>query len=167
MADNMVPESDLLAVKAKLEKVEKEYQEKLDQLSKQADDHYKNYLSEQATRSKLSEEFESLKKQLEQLSNEKSLREKAEGRIKELESTLLESHRARLSQVYNIPSDKLANKTLTDLTAIEEAIKLVGHTASRFDGGTGSTPVDKSNMSTLERFATEFDELDKRRSRWQ
>jgi len=167
MADNMVPESDLLAVKAKLEKVEKEYQEKLDQLSKQADDHYKNYLSEQATRSKLSEEFESLKKQLEQLSNEKSLREKAEGRIKELESTLLESHRARLSQVYNIPSDKLANKTLTDLTAIEEAIKLVGHTASRFDGGTGSTPVDKSNMSTLERFATEFDELDKRRARWQ
>jgi len=134
----LVPESDLMALKAKLEKETGELQSQLEQAKNLADTHYANLLKEQAQAEAIRAELSEAKKELEELRGLKSLKEQAEAKVAELENKLLDVERQRLIQVYKLPEEKLQGKTLAELKAIEEAIQLVGmRTSSRYATGVG------------------------------
>lgn len=157
----LVPEADLLAIKAKAGKDASELQTQIATLQSKADSHYTNYLSEQAAKDKLAVELAELKKETEQLRPVKGLKEQAEAKVKELEKLLLDVSRKRLIQVYKIPDDKLQGKTLAELSAIEEALRLVGREAGRFDlAGTG-VGAGTEKMSAREKLVAGFTQLRK------
>lgn len=129
----LVPESDLLAVKAAAKKEADVLLAQLNEAKLKADEYYNSLLSEQAAKQALAAELEELKKEVEQLRPLSEAKKQAEKRISELETLLLDATKQRIIQVYKVPEDKLQGKTLAELNAIEEALKLVGREAGRFD----------------------------------
>jgi len=154
----LVPESDLLAVKAGLSKEIEELKSQLNDEKQKADTHYSNLLAERAAKDKLAAELEELRKEVEQLRPLSSAKEQAEKRISELETQLLDVQRKRINQVYRVPEDKLQNKTLAELNAIEEALKLVGREASRFDV-TGAGVGAEGKLSPQDKLRLGFEQL--------
>jgi len=157
----LVPETDLLAVKAKAEKDVGELQSQLDTAKSQSDTHYTNLLSTQAERDKVTAELEELKKEVEQLRPLSADKEGLTKQIKEMEKTLLDVSVKRIAQVYKVPEDKLQGKTLTELNAIEEAFKLTGREAGRFD--IAGTPAGAGEgLSAREKVKQGLEQLSKR-----
>jgi len=154
----LVPESDLMAVKARLEKERAELESKLTEVEQKAEAHYSSLLSERAAREKLAAELEELRKEVEQLRGIEPLKEQAEARAKELEQQLLAVTVKRLSQVYKIPEEKLAGKTLAELNTIEEALKLVGREPGRYDI-TGAGIGAEARMSAMDKIRAGFEQL--------
>lgn len=156
-----VPESDLLAVKARLAKETAEFQVKLDESIKKADAHYTTLLAEQTAKQTAVAELEELKKEVEQLKGSVPLREKAEAKVKELELLLLGVSLKRISEVYKIPAAKLQGKTIAELNSIEEALRLVGREPGRFDiAGTAIGAGEK--LTAQEKIKLGFEQLSKR-----
>lgn len=145
----LVPESDLMAVKARFEKELKEMQSKLAEVSQKADMHYQSLLQEQTAKEKLLGELNELKSQLEYLKGVDEEKNKLSAKLEELNKQLLSVSAKRLAQVYKIPEEKLAGKTLSELNAIEEALKLVGRDSARFDTGTIDTTSRKLSAYEL------------------
>lgn len=157
----LVPESDLIAVKTGKQKEIDELTARLAEANQKADSHYSNLLASQAAKDKIAAELEEAKKEKEQLGQSKTLAEKNEKRVKELEKQLLDVSTQRLIQVYKIPEDKLKGKTLADLSAIEEALKLVGRESSRFDStGAGVSGIE-GKVSAMQKLRSGFDQLEK------
>jgi len=164
MADEdkkMVPESDLMAVKETAKKDLGVLQSQLDEAKSQSDTHYTSLLSTQAERDKVTAELEELKKEVEQLRPLSADKEGLTKQIKEMEKTLLDVSVKRLAQVYKVPEDKLQGKTLAELNAIEEAFKLTGREAGRFDIA-GSAIGAGEGLSAREKVKRGLEELSKR-----
>ena len=153
----LVPESDLLAVKARLKQETEHLKTQLDEASQKADTHYSSLLAEKAAKEKVAAELEELKKEVEQLRPLTAEKEKAVERIKELENLLLDVKMKGLMHVYKIPAEKLSGKTLAELNAIEEALKLVGREAGRFDV-TGAGAGAEAKLSAMEKLKAGFDQ---------
>ena len=160
MADEtkMVPEADLLAVKARLKQETEQLKTQLDEMSQKADTHYSSLLAEKAAKEKVTAELEELKKEAEQLRPLSAAKEQAAKRIKELEDMLLDVKIKSLIQVHKIPAEKLSGKTLAELNAIDEALKLVGREAGRFDV-TGAGIGAGAKLSAMEKLKAGFDQL--------
>ena len=151
----LVPEADLLAVKARLKQETGQLRSQLDEMSQKADTHYSSLLAEKAAKEKVAAELEELKQEVEKLRPLTAEKEQAVGRIKELEKLLLDVRMKGLVQVYKIPAEKLAGKTLAELNAIEEALRLVGREAGRFDI-TGAGAGAEGKLSAIEKLREGF-----------
>ena len=143
----LVPETDLMAVKAQVAKWEEKYNTDTATLKQTADGHYTNLLAAQAAATTVAAELDALKKEAEGLRPLGAEKEKLTKRIGELESLLLDSTRQRVL-LYGVPEDKLKGKTLAELSAIEEAIKLIGVDTKRFDlRGSGSGALSETSSA--------------------
>lgn len=159
--DNTVPESDLLALKAKLEKETGELQAQIVSIQSKADTHYSSLLAEQAAKETIAAELENLKKEVELLRPIKGLKEQTDAQVKELQKRLLDVSTSRLVQVYKIPEDKLKNKTLAELNAIEEALRLVGREPGRFDISGVGVGAGAEKLTAQEKIRLGFEQLRK------
>jgi len=140
-------QADIMALKARLEKEQKEYEQKLQLAQQELEARHQQFLQEQAAKEKLVAELNELKKEVEQLRPLSGLKEASEKKATELENRLLEVVRQRLQEKYKIDPAKLEGKSLEQLELFEEALKLAGiREASRYDTSTlpaGATSVDK------------------------
>jgi chromosome segregation ATPase len=159
----LIPESDLMAYKAKVSKDIDSFKSQLEETKKQADTHYTNLLATQAARDKLAAELEELKKEVEGLRPLSAAKESADKRVKELENQLLEATIRRLVQVHKIPEDKLKGKSFADLSALEEALKLVGRDTSRFDTGVVAGG-GAEKLSAMQKLRAGFEQLQKQKT---
>lgn len=158
----MVPESDLLAVKARLDKETTEWSEKLASALQSADSHHSKLLAEQAAKEKLAAELEELKSEAEKLRGLSPLKEQLEKELAEVHKQLLGASLKRIAQVYKVPEDKLLGKTLAELNLMEETLKLVGRDTGRFDTGATATGVGAAPLTAREKLQAGFEQISKK-----
>jgi len=152
----MVPESDLMAVKASHAKEVESLKNEINAHRQKADEHYQALLKAKVDLEQATSRVGELEKEVNELREIKSLKEQSDARAKELEGQLLDTYRKQLSSTYGIAEDKLQGKSLGDLKAIEEALKLTGRTAGRYDvtAGVPTTP-----MTPEEKIQLGFEQL--------
>jgi len=153
-AERQPTQSDIMALKARLEREQKEYEQKLQQTTQELEARHQQLLQEQAAKEKLAAELNELRKEVEQLRPLSGLKEASEKKATELENRLLEVVRQRLQEKYKIDPAKLEGKSLEQLELYEEALKLAGvREATRYDTSTlpaGTTSVDKIALGIKE-----------------
>jgi hypothetical protein len=155
----MVPESDLLAVKVGLTKqiddVKEASANAINEAKTVADTHYQNLLREKTAR-------EQLENQVKELTPHKERADKLQADVtaisdanKGMETKLRELRIDLISTRYGVAPDSIKEKTLAELTTLEEALKITGGGGKRtYDTGVGSGSGNAGNP-----FAAEMAEI--------
>lgn len=151
-------QSDLQALKAKHEKELTEVTARWGEATQKSEGHYNSLLQEQAAKEKLVAELEGFKKEVVQLKVDKATREQLEKSLKEANAQLLDVSAKRLAQVHGIPVEKLTGKTLAELNSIEEALKLVGRDARKYDVAGPGGEAGAGSLSARQMIKAGFDE---------
>lgn len=144
----MVPESDLLAVKAGKEGLERKLSEAETKLSTLQNQSFVAEARAKALEERLAQ-MEPTAKELEALKPQLSAAQK---RSEELQSRALEYRKRVLAGQYGVAVDSLKDRTMEQLDAVEEALKLVGarggggYAAGGGSGGGSApeTPVERA-----------------------
>ena len=118
----MVPENNLMAVKANLTRVEANLAEVL----QKADSHYQSLLTEKASREAAEGKLVGFQSQLTELEDLKTQLTAAVASREQLESRLLDLRVKSLATEYDVAVDTLKGKKPEELDALEQALKLVG-----------------------------------------
>ena len=132
----VVPETDVMAVKAgtskELDEMKSQVQiakDQLDAVTKHRDETHSNLLQVQAAKEQLEEQIKegvATKTQMEELQTKLT----AEGQVvSSLNTRLLDLKRVNVSTAYGVDVNTLQEKTMEQLESLEEALKLVGKPA--------------------------------------
>ena len=148
----VVPEADLMAVKTGATKEADEVksrlqvsQQQLDAVTRHRDETHSNLLQAQAAKEQLEEQIKegvATKAQMEELQTKLT----ASGQeVGSLNTKLLDLKRVNISAAYGVEASTLQERTMEQLTSLEEALKLVGKPAKPatvdLAGGGGGTAV--------------------------
>ena len=146
----MVPESDLLAVKANLTQTITDLstargeivtnKSEIDRLMGLAQTHQSDATTAKARVEELSPLETQIANSEKSLGAEKARADAAESALSEAQKGLLDLHKRNLTDKYGVEEGKLEGKTLSELATYEEALALIpanGNGRARFDGGGG------------------------------
>jgi hypothetical protein len=162
----MVPESDLLAVKAGKEGLEKKLTEVETALKTKVSDTENKLFTAEAKIKQLEDQLKNVNLTSTELAAVKAKLEVAEKSVTTTTSLLLDYKRQSIAAKYNIPADTLKDKTADQLSLFEEALKaVVGSKGASL--GTGGYAVGtagaggaakESNSDRLKRLISEHEE---------
>jgi len=146
-----VKESDLGAVKAALKEKDSEViklQTDLAGVNTKYDTEHQDLLKERASKSELEKvagESTTLKQQVEDLTKNLAGVKEASGGF---ESKLAERLRSRLTQGFKIDSEKIKDKSLTELESMEQTLALTGYqeTPANYDSKSGVGGYDSNEL---------------------
>ena len=141
----MVPESDLLKVKAASKKAAGEFKTQIDELTSSASEHRANLIKADAAREQLEEKLNkssALATSVEEVQAKLDAETKS---VKELTDKLLAGRRTNITTKFNVPAEKLDGKTEAELDLLEDALGSVPQTTRPANGfatgiATGSPP---------------------------
>ena len=162
----MVPEKDLLAVKAsaerKLEKVKADLQAKVDAAEQELYSEKKSRLTADSSVSKIEKELADAKKASEDVDKLKADLALAEKSGKESSDAVLDLTRRSILSGYEIEEEKLEGKSLEQLKQYEEVLADAGkkrEPGQKFDGGSGGgvSTEGKSGMTLIKEGLAEKD----------
>ena len=160
--DKMVPEKDLLAVKAKVEGLEKQLAEKVTEIEgfkQSSDSNYQLMLNEKASKDVAETKLTELQAQDEKVVELQSQLDAATTRSEGSDSKILGLRKEILAGKYtNVSLESLDGKDLAGLDNLEEALKYVGeHKGSSIDSGGGGGAIP--SMTSKEKMAAGLAEL--------
>lgn len=139
--NKMVPERDLMAIKARAEGLEKALAQATTDLetwkknASEAQDNLRRKEAELASASSSSGNLEVLTSERDALRAQLTATEQ---RLGEATNALLTNQKATISKLYGIPDSALDGKSAEDLKLMQETLELVKAQPSRFDSGSGS-----------------------------
>jgi chromosome segregation ATPase len=159
----MVPERDLLAVKAGADKAKAEYETSVSDYKQKLNDAQQELLKHKATTETLEATVKQLqesaipKEKLDALTKE---RDDARSSVETFKNKTLELRRHNIVLKHKIPLDKVATKSLEELDMFEEALGAVSGNGGNYVGSTttgGVVPSTKLEEAANElRFAREL-----------
>lgn len=169
MFGTMVPEKDLLAVKASKEKVEKQAIEaqtshaaEIEASKVSKEEVRQQLLQTEASVSSLEEAAQKSAGSTEELAAVKQKLEAAEASSAELSGKVLEYRRSTIVAAYNVPADTIADKTIEQLDNYEEALKAVMTTKGlgnyAVGGGGGGAPTPERPIERAKKILQEAEE---------
>jgi len=156
-----ITEKDMMAVKGKLEKAEKQltdakssHKTETEAAESKFNETYQKMLQAEAKVTSLEEQITQSGNSAEELKDVKRKLADAEKSVEGLTSKVLDSRRQTIVATYNIPAESIAEKTMEQLDNYEEALKSVtaakgvGNYAVGGGGGGAATPespLDRAN----------------------
>lgn len=126
----MVPETDIIAVKAAAKKEQEKLKTQIQTEKDAAEVIRQELLKEQAAKEQMEKKLNESSSSLEGLEKVKTELDAANTRSKGLEDRVLEA-RKQVLITYNVPADKLEGKTVEQLDLLEDALKTVGAPAKQ------------------------------------
>lgn len=161
----LVKESDLLAVKGgaaavekRLKEIEETHKTELDSANAKVSDTSNRLLVAEAAKEKLEEQLKQSATSAEDVAGIKKKLEEADKTVAALSQKVLESRRQLIITTFSIPAETVANKTLEQLDAYEEALKAVASArkvgpyalAGGGGGGAPESPMDRAKRIIAE-----------------
>lgn len=161
-SSKMVPESDLLAVKAAREGLERKLQETESQYRTQVSELGTKLSAAEAKAAELEAKYNTAASTLGELEVVKKQLETAQGSSRELETKALEYRRGLIAAHFNVPADTMKEKTMQQLDSFEEALRVVGASRGAGNyavGGGGIGPkAPESSFERAQRIISETEE---------
>ena len=148
----LVRESDLLAVKGGAGQKEAELYSKVAESNRQAEEFRQQLLKEQARQSEFELKLKELPSIQQKLTDATKLTETHVNRVKELESRVLDFTKNSLMQGYGVKPEALKDKTLDDISKMEQAFVSSGvpkRGVVTYDTGTGGNTGNPSGYRSL------------------
>ncbi len=148
----LVPESDLLAVKASKESLQQKFNSTVDEHKKAISTVTDRAVAAEAKLKDLEEKYNQASASVTELQSAKQQLETAQQAVKDFESKALEYRRGYIAATYNVSADTIASKNLEQLGYFEEALKSVkgsrgiGNYAvgGGSGGATAETPMERA-----------------------
>jgi len=141
----VVPESDLIAAKrgleSKVDELKTQYDGLLSESKKTADGHYQNLLKEKSSSEELMKKVKDLEPLPTKVQELTTLFENTYKAHTDLLGQHTDLKRNYLKELYALPDDKLAGKSIEDLSILETGLKAAGikpRTGGGYDMGSGS-----------------------------
>jgi len=161
-----ITEKDMMAVKSKLEKAEKQltdakaiHKTEIEAAESKYNETYQKQLQAEAKTTSLEEQITQSGNSAEELKDVKQKLADAEKSVTNLTTKVLDSRRQAMVATYNIPAESIAEKNEEQLDNYEEALKSV--TAAKgvgnyaIGGGGGGAPVPEAPLDRANRILEE------------
>ena len=158
----MVPESDLLAIKASRESLQTQFDGLKEQTRTQVSELGVRLAAAEAKAAESEEHATKLTTAEEELKTTKAALEAAQTSGEGHRAKALEYRRTLIAASFNVPADTMKEKTMEQLDSFEEALKAVGGIAKgtgyAAGGGGGAAPAPELPMDRARRIIQETEE---------